>query len=324
MNVKILLMIGLFQFSVVFANTNDPKEKDELYEVLSNIDNSYYADEDDLADYGVVIVPAEKQTYYFDQDQYEDIERELKERNYQDSASINSTIAGMLEPIAMNSENLLKMGAATTMTLGLMQNDGKIKEFAMQAKNDDTANVSHYLEKLGNTAYTLPASAALYLAGSIIKDPKLKRVAVTLIKCQVVSGVMAQAIKVSVGRQRPNTGDDPYLFGTNAINGKVNRSFPSGHTTTAFTIATVFADSYKDEHPWVPYVSYTLAALTGMSRIHDNRHWASDVAMGALLGIFTAKVNMGGGHAKNSKRSGLMLVPMVKNGGFSLNLMYVW
>ena len=63
---------------------------------------------------------------------------------------------------------------------------------------------------------------------------------------------------------------------------------PSGHTTVAFALATALADDIH--RPWATVGLYTLAAGVGWSRINDNRHWLSDVAGGAILGITSAKL----------------------------------
>ena len=63
-------------------------------------------------------------------------------------------------------------------------------------------------------------------------------------------------------------------------------SFPSGHTTVIFAAATVYAEEYRNI-PWVPYVSYGVATLVGLSRITENKHWISDVFAGAALGYVT-------------------------------------
>ncbi len=60
-------------------------------------------------------------------------------------------------------------------------------------------------------------------------------------------------------------------------------SFPSGHTIAAFSIATVFANRYR-QHRWVPWVAYGLAGLVGFSRVSTQAHFPSDVFAGAVLG----------------------------------------
>jgi membrane-associated phospholipid phosphatase len=70
-------------------------------------------------------------------------------------------------------------------------------------------------------------------------------------------------------------------FAQNLIGG--NGSFPSGHTIAAFSVATVYAERYKNLK-WVKWVAYGLAAVDGFSRISLQSHYASEVFLGATLG----------------------------------------
>lgn len=88
------------------------------------------------------------------------------------------------------------------------------------------------------------------------------------------AAIMAGAvngIKYSVGRLRPD--------------GSRHNSFPSGHTATAFMTATMLHQEYGWRNPWFSIGGYTAAAITGVSRICNNRHWLSDVVAGAGIGI---------------------------------------
>jgi undecaprenyl-diphosphatase len=89
-------------------------------------------------------------------------------------------------------------------------------------------------------------------------------------------------MKYAIGRQRPSSTDNPFVFKPGSSNG----GFPSGHTTTAFAAATVFAEQYPSWEVAVP--AYAAAGAVGFSRIYANQHWGSDVMAGALLGIGTA------------------------------------
>jgi membrane-associated phospholipid phosphatase len=62
------------------------------------------------------------------------------------------------------------------------------------------------------------------------------------------------------------------------------KSFPSGHTMTAFALADVFTERYK-QHRWVPWVAYGLASGVGFSRLTLQAHFPSDVFAGAVLGV---------------------------------------
>ena len=78
-------------------------------------------------------------------------------------------------------------------------------------------------------------------------------------------------IKYSIKRMRPD--------------GSRHNSFPSGHTATAFLSAAMLHKEYGWRSPWFSIGGYTAAAVTGVSRIMNNKHWFSDVAAGAAIGI---------------------------------------
>lgn len=67
-------------------------------------------------------------------------------------------------------------------------------------------------------------------------------------------------------------------------------SFPSGHTAQAFAAATFLSEEYKRRLPWMPYAAYGIASGVGALRIANNRHYISDVLLGAGIGILSMKV----------------------------------
>lgn len=69
-----------------------------------------------------------------------------------------------------------------------------------------------------------------------------------------------------------------------------NNSFPSGHTATAFMCATILHKEYGMLSPWYSIGGYTLAGLTGITRQLNNRHWISDVLVGAGIGIISTNL----------------------------------
>lgn len=77
--------------------------------------------------------------------------------------------------------------------------------------------------------------------------------------------------KYIVKRTRPDGGDQ--------------LSFPSGHTTSAFIAATILDAEYGSKYPWLSGIGYGIATLTGVGRVLNNRHWATDVVTGAGVGI---------------------------------------
>jgi len=69
------------------------------------------------------------------------------------------------------------------------------------------------------------------------------------------------------------------------------RSFPSGHTSTAFVGAHLLFKEYKDTSPWIGIAGYAVASGTGAMRILNRRHWLSDVVAGAGTGILSVEIS---------------------------------
>lgn len=72
--------------------------------------------------------------------------------------------------------------------------------------------------------------------------------------------------------------------------GSSNNSFPSGHTATAFAGAEFLWQEYKDVSVWYGISGYLVASGTGFFRMYNNRHWFTDVAAGAGIGIASTKL----------------------------------
>jgi membrane-associated phospholipid phosphatase len=87
----------------------------------------------------------------------------------------------------------------------------------------------------------------------------------------LINNVLTIGIKEITQEERPN--------------GENNLSFPSGHASNAFVMATVLHHEFIDTSPWLAYSGYLFATTTGAFRILNNKHWVSDVLVGAGLGI---------------------------------------
>lgn len=115
----------------------------------------------------------------------------------------------------------------------------------------------------------------------------------------ITGAALESVMKTISGRTRPSTyapsvEAEPTFRGPFAKSGstfggsRINSSFPSGHTTVAFAAATVYALEYKNR-PLIPILAYSAATLIGVSRITENKHWATDVFVGAALGLVTGR-----------------------------------
>lgn len=132
--------------------------------------------------------------------------------------------------------------------------------------------------RMGDWQHSLPYVAGGALAGGAALGGLEGAGRGASLLAGVLAGSMAsEALNRLVGRGRPIWGDGPYSF--RPFSG--HASFPSGHTAYAFSIAAGL-DAVTDG--WVPAAAgYGLAGVTAYSRLYDDKHWVSDVVVGAVL-----------------------------------------
>lgn len=133
-----------------------------------------------------------------------------------------------------------------------------------------------------SSAYWAPPSlaAGTLITGFIKKDRQLKRNGYEVVLNIAASAVVSEGFKRIFQRERPA---ETYPQDVFAADIKRGRSFPSGHTTMAFAMATTVSLQYKKWYVAVP--AYTWAAAVGYSRMHRGVHYPSDVLGGAALGV---------------------------------------
>lgn len=143
------------------------------------------------------------------------------------------------------------------------------------------------VERFG-AEYSLGVLGGFYLAGAIGNNDKAASVAQDgLAASLIASGIVTPAIKFITGRARPRENAGIAKFQPFSIGHTLNSSFPSGHPTQAFALASVISGHYDDL--WVKYSSYTVAGLVGVARSYHDAHFASDVLAGALVGTLVGQ-----------------------------------
>lgn len=132
--------------------------------------------------------------------------------------------------------------------------------------------------------------AGIYLVGRLDGQRRLQTLGLHSVESILLADILGGGIKIVTGRQRPFVDiKNPYSFQLwRGFQGDQYRSFPSGHTITAFAFASTVTREVQFWHPhagWlVGTVFYGGATLVGLSRIYNNMHWASDVMGGAAIG----------------------------------------
>jgi len=129
-------------------------------------------------------------------------------------------------------------------------------------------------------------------AGYIRHDQRTVSSALLCAQAYADSAVVNLAIKAITRRERPTDVPPGGDFHNTFFNGGKSpfhgSSFPSGHSTGAFSVATVVATRYQ-RHRWVPYLAYGMATVVGLSRITTAAHFPSDVFLGAAMGYSIAR-----------------------------------
>lgn len=80
-----------------------------------------------------------------------------------------------------------------------------------------------------------------------------------------------------------------YSFRVRRPDGSARNSFPSGHTATAFMTAAMLDREYGVRSPWFGIGGYAAATLVAVTRQLNNRHWMSDVLVGAGIGVLSTE-----------------------------------
>ncbi len=196
-----------------------------------------------------------------------------------------------------NPWHLLFLAGGSISTIGIHQEDSKIqKDFASRPLGktfDDIMNI-------GADPLVLAGASLVTLSISELIDAK--KVAITsgtMFEALTLTEIIALSLQFATQRTRPDGS---------------KHSFPSGHTSGAFALAAV-AETYYG--PWVGIPSFALASLVGVARLDSNKHFASDVMAGAILGTL-----MGLGTAKFHKKefSNYFLVPTIHEDTVEISL----
>lgn len=178
------------------------------------------------------------------------------------------------------------------------------KYFARRLQNKYSQS-SRVLQGVAVTVRTIAEPGAfiiggtLYIAGRASKQRDMADLGLHGTEAVVIGSVFAGVLKDAFGRARPfvhpptdSTGFNPndWQFGRGLKNGDKYRSFPSGHSVAAFAAAAAVVNETSRWWPDLTWVigpaMYGGAGLVGLSRMYNNRHWASDVMMGAAIGTF--------------------------------------
>ena len=166
-------------------------------------------------------------------------------------------------------ETALVLGIAAASSVGMWRHDRSITARLTSSATLD--RVFEIGEMAGNGLVQGGAAMATYAMGRIIKNSKVATVGADLVRGQMLNFTLTQGVKFSVRRARPDGG---------------RYSFPSGHASSSFAFASVLGRHLG----WrVSVPAHTIAAYVAASRLQENRHFATDIAIGAAMGMIVGR-----------------------------------
>ncbi len=193
----------------------------------------------------------------------------------------------LTSPARIDKNSAIKLGSILA-TFGLLYyKDQEIYDFLNRHNNDrvykKVLQVGNFFEPSGLTRNTHPYYIGGFFAGYLLKKEHLQEASVQLLESMIFEGnTRVQILHRIIGRSRPNDEQGPYFFEFDG-----DRSFPSGHTSNIFQLATVL--SHHVDHWAFSTIAYGIATTVGFQRIDYKSHWPSDVFMGAVYGIAVSK-----------------------------------
>jgi hypothetical protein len=152
----------------------------------------------------------------------------------------------------------------------------QLLSFNSQIKNEVIEDIDEKMTIDDFSQYAPTASVFALNALGVKGKNNIRDRSVIFVTSYVIMASTVLSLKSLVKEERPD--------------GSSNNSFPSGHTATAFAGAEFLWQEYKDKSIWYGIAGYAVATGTGLFRIYNNRHWLTDVAAGAGIGILSTKI----------------------------------
>ena len=146
------------------------------------------------------------------------------------------------------------------------------------AEADRPTGLSHAISYAGSVYGVTAAAGTFYLLGRTNHDARARETGVLIAEASIDSVIVYAALKGITQRARPEDGEDRSEFFAGGS------SFPSGHATQAWSMATIIADEYHD-HRSVQIAAYATATAVSIARVTGRNHYISDVVAGSALGF---------------------------------------
>ena len=178
---------------------------------------------------------------------------------------------------------LAPVGMVLLVVVAALLVDPRLRAWAPHWKNPVLDALVALINPIGTGGTLLLACVALGVICRGLGQARLHDTAWLAALTFSCAGIVEFSIKHLVSRARPDAGLESLAMLGPGFRPDVD-SFPSGHATSVFAVATIFASAY----PRVAAPAYALAAAIALGRVYLERHYLSDIVAGATIGILFA------------------------------------
>jgi len=220
------------------------------------------------------------------------------------SAFINDACDYFAAPLRIRESDLPAIVLTIGTTAALFTLDQPVQDWVQENRHAGTDLVFRLASEFGDGDVLAPVLASVYMSGYMFDAVRVRRFAFVALESLAFNGAVNSSLKILCYRHRPDSRDPSDIWDGPALSSR-NVSFPSGHSYAAFSVAAVAAWEFRDAR-WAPPLAYSLATLIALSRVNNNKHWASDVFFGSSLGYWGARTVIASHERRTERRMGLM------------------
>ena len=191
----------------------------------------------------------------------------------------SDSVALAKAPASWDARDWERFGALSAGLGGLFLVDESVYRYVEDHRTEAGDSFARAVTPFGQE-YAFGLSVGLLAGGLVFSAPGTRDTGRDALEASILSFLIANVVlKPVIGRQRPQVSNGETVFDPFSH----DPSFPSGHATEAFAVASVIA--MRSDGWVVPTLAFTTASLVAVSRVEQSRHFTSDVFAGAVLGI---------------------------------------